>query len=255
MAKSHGTPGAYASGKAMRHLKITLATLLIVFGAYAFALGYFWRGFGAVGAAIGFVLATAIAWGGVWLIERFMDPLSKETLAYLRGARGEQLVGWLLEDLPDTWHIFHGIQLEDRWDLDHIVVGPGGMYCISTKNYRGLIAKSPDGQFLYNGRPTDELQQALRQTMRLRERMCALMGTDNLYINAVLAVPFAWIDLSGSLRNVLVLHKDNLVSQLESAPKRLTNRQIDAYVKVLQTLAGTSRDLRNTAAQAQFRAP
>jgi hypothetical protein len=68
-------------------------------------------------------------------------------------------------------------------------------------------------------------------------------GLQSLYVNAILAVPFAWVDLKGPYRNVRVLHQDNLVSTLESWPTRLTDQQVGAYVKVIETLATTALDL------------
>jgi hypothetical protein len=103
--------------------------------------------------------------GVTYLAFRFVDArveaIQKERMHYVRGARGEEFVGWLLEDLPAGWHVFHGIQLNEGRDLDHIVVGPGGIFLISTKSYRGLFTQGAvAGEVLWNGQPTAAVGQA-----------------------------------------------------------------------------------------------
>ncbi len=37
------------------------------------------------------------------------------------------------------WHVLHDIYL-GRGNIDHVVVGPGGVYAVETKSHRGRIA-------------------------------------------------------------------------------------------------------------------
>src|SRR5581483_1109925 len=90
------------------------------------------------------------------------------------------------------------------------------------------------------------------QAMELRQRLGALMQADTLFVTAVLAVPFAWVEFSGPQRNVWVLHQDDLARPLEGAPKRLSGQQVEAYVKALELLAASARDIMRTAARAGF---
>ena len=65
--------------------------------------------------------------------------------AWSQGAEGEELVGEILESLvADGWQVIHDISF-GRGNIDHVVVGPGGLYCISTKSQRGLFTGTPDG--------------------------------------------------------------------------------------------------------------
>lgn len=56
-----------------------------------------------------------------------------------RGAEGERKVGSILEDLAPDWHVLHGVWL-GHGDIDHVLVGPGGVFTIETKSHRGQIA-------------------------------------------------------------------------------------------------------------------
>ncbi|HEX6152222.1 MAG TPA: nuclease-related domain-containing protein [Solirubrobacterales bacterium] len=56
-----------------------------------------------------------------------------------RGAEGEEAVGQILESLSETgWHVIHDVSL-GRGNIDHVVVGPGGLFTVETKSHRGKI--------------------------------------------------------------------------------------------------------------------
>lgn len=58
---------------------------------------------------------------------------------WLQGARGEQKVGAVLDRLSqDGWRALHDISL-GRGNIDHILVGPAGIFAIETKSRRTPI--------------------------------------------------------------------------------------------------------------------
>jgi hypothetical protein len=70
-------------------------------------------------------------------VERFALPVIDR---FIRGARGEEHVGAILESLSDNgWRPIHGAYL-GRGDIDHILIGPGGIFTIETKSHQGRIA-------------------------------------------------------------------------------------------------------------------
>ncbi len=63
--------------------------------------------------------------------------LSPQVDRWLQGARGEQRVGAVLDSLSgDGWHALHDVSL-GRGNIDHILVGPGGIFTIETKSHKG----------------------------------------------------------------------------------------------------------------------
>jgi hypothetical protein len=59
---------------------------------------------------------------------------------WLRGAEGEEAVGEILENLSaDGWHVIHDVSF-GRGNIDHIAVGPGGIFAIETKSHGGRIS-------------------------------------------------------------------------------------------------------------------
>lgn len=60
----------------------------------------------------------------------------QSTRAWERGAIGEELLAQRLEDLPDTFRVLHDRRIpRTRANIDHIVVGPSGVWVIDAKRY------------------------------------------------------------------------------------------------------------------------
>jgi hypothetical protein len=56
-----------------------------------------------------------------------------------RGAAGEEVVGKALEGLRECgWFALHDVEL-GRGNIDHVLVGPAGIFTIETKSHRGRL--------------------------------------------------------------------------------------------------------------------
>ncbi len=68
-------------------------------------------------------------------LKAHLDP---EAESWYSGALGEIRVGLLLGTLDDGWTVLHSIPVGERGsDLDHLVIGPAGVYVINTKRHFG----------------------------------------------------------------------------------------------------------------------
>jgi hypothetical protein len=78
--------------------------------------------------------ARARAW------KRFLGGSFKRDYSnWAQGAEGEEVVGGILEGLgAEGWHVIHDVSF-GRGNIDHIVVGPGGIYTIETKSRAGKV--------------------------------------------------------------------------------------------------------------------
>ena len=62
-----------------------------------------------------------------------------------RGMRGERKVADALKRLDDSYYVFHDVVIGPHSsNIDHIVVGPNGIFVIETKNYSGEIVCEGD---------------------------------------------------------------------------------------------------------------
>lgn len=58
---------------------------------------------------------------------------------WAQGAEGEEVVGKILEGLrAENWCVIHDVAF-GRGNIDHIVVGPGGIFTIETKSRDGKV--------------------------------------------------------------------------------------------------------------------
>jgi hypothetical protein len=72
--------------------------------------------------------------------ERFLgrSPLGKNCEGWYLAALGEIDVGSRLAALSNEWTVFHALPVGlEGWDIDHLIVGPGGVITINSKHHRG----------------------------------------------------------------------------------------------------------------------
>jgi Nuclease-related domain len=69
----------------------------------------------------------------------FGGRFKRDYESWSQGAEGEEVVGKALEGLAaDGWHVIHDVSF-GRGNIDHIVVGPGGIFTIETKSRGGKV--------------------------------------------------------------------------------------------------------------------
>jgi hypothetical protein len=124
-------PGQYARS---RGLELAFRPVLIG-GAGLLVMAASWAVLGLRGLPLALVELVAL---GVMLAG---DRLySAQADRWLRGAEGERAVGAILAQLEDEgWRALHDISL-GRGNVDHVLVGPGGIFTIETKSHPGPIA-------------------------------------------------------------------------------------------------------------------
>lgn len=104
-----------------------------------------------IGVAIAVLLGGVAVFGFGWAavgVEAVVIPamLITESVAaplvdrWGRGAAGEEHVGRILDNLhPNGWLALHDVNV-GRGNIDHVVIGPAGIYTIETKSHRGRIS-------------------------------------------------------------------------------------------------------------------
>ena len=99
-----------------------------------------------LGLVVGGLAATAAGWG-----LRFRP--SPDACAWRRGAVGERRTARLLGPLErQGWAVLHDLAIPgSQANLDHLVIGPGGVFVIDSKHYRGRLQLDPTGR-LWHGR-------------------------------------------------------------------------------------------------------
>ena len=104
------------------------------------------------------------------------SPLSEESVSWYLGATGEIAVGQILATLPPEWTSFHALPIGKKGaDIDHIVIGPGGVFTINTKHHAGKPVWVGGRTLMVSGQKQPYIRnseyEAGRVTKLLRERM------------------------------------------------------------------------------------
>jgi hypothetical protein len=99
-----------------------------------------------LGLVFGVLAAVVAGWG-----LRFRP--SPDAVAWRRGAAGERRTARLLDPLErHGWAVLHDLAIPgSRANLDHLVIGPGGVFVIDSKHYRGHLQLDGSGR-LWHGR-------------------------------------------------------------------------------------------------------
>lgn len=105
------------------------------------------------------------------------------------GKRGELAVSEALKDLPNDYVLLNDLMLpEGRGNVDHLVMGPNGLFVIETKNYSSFV-KCVGDEWFVNGQKIRSLsKQAKRNAIAVRENLAAVFKDKGVRIPFVTAV-------------------------------------------------------------------
>jgi len=109
-----------------------------------------------LGLVLGGLVAVVAGWG-----LRFRS--SPDAIAWRRGAAGERRTARLLGPLErQGWAVLHDLAIPGtRANIDHLVVGPGGVFVIDSKQYRGRLQLDPSGRLWHRRYPLAPTLQAV----------------------------------------------------------------------------------------------
>lgn len=160
------------------------------------------------------------------------ERLVRSAALYEQGALGEEKTAEALSALDDNeWTSFHDIRWPGRRyaNVDHVVVGPAGVFVIDSKNWTGTVTI------------TDKV---LRQNGRSREVAVAGAAEAAIALTALTGVTAPDVvrpvlcfvrdePVSGWARDVMVCSSPTLVPMLLSRPVILTPPQVREIVAAL----------------------
>jgi hypothetical protein len=97
----------------------------------------------------------------------------RATRVWRRGTNAEHGSGEWLGRLPEGWFVFHDVALGERGaTVDHLVIGPGGVFTITTKDLSGAIRVNARS-IAHDGRRTSFLAKASAEAFRAASLLTA----------------------------------------------------------------------------------
>jgi Nuclease-related domain len=182
-----------------------------------------------LGLVVGGLTAVAAGWG-----LRFRP--SSDAVAWRRGAAGERRTARLLARLErDGWAILHDLALpRSRANLDHLVIGSGGVFVIDSKQYRGRLQLDPSGR-LWHGRYS--LTPILRAVSWEADRVAQVLPDPGVVVRPIMAihgaqVPWGKVVIDG-IPVVAARRLPSMLCQLPAVlgPERVANLANQARVR------------------------
>jgi Nuclease-related domain len=208
------TAGQYARATVRRLRMRTLVTL----GVLAVATALLGRTFGLHSAA--FLVSEIALLASMFVISRYVLPLVERRD---RGATGEEQVGGLLDPMSQRgWRVIHDASL-GRGNVDHILIGPAGIFTIETKSHPGPV------------RVARVHGATLSQAQAQRRAIERVAGVE---VEPLIVFSRAWVDRPLARRKgVRVLPARMLVGYLARLRPRLSPEEIErAHELVAQAL-------------------
>jgi hypothetical protein len=113
----------------------------------------------------------------VWTLLARVAGVHTEERAWRVGARGEELVGKELAKLGPDWRVLHSVPLGDHGpDVDHLVIGAGGVFTLNAKNHK-YAAVSVNGDLVtVNGYPQLYVQKSRHEARRVGHILSDALG-------------------------------------------------------------------------------
>jgi hypothetical protein len=135
---------------------------------------------------VGLALAGLVGW-------RLRFRPSEQARSWQRGAQGERRTARLLDRLTrDGYVVFHDLAVPGSpANVDHLVIGPTGVFLIDSKQWTGTVQQGADGLVWHNHYPLDRTLETVRWEAQVIGR---LLGTR---ITALLCVHGAQVHGGG----------------------------------------------------------
>ena len=158
--------------------------------------------------------------------------LQRSAARWEQGAAGEVAVATALAALPAGWIVLHDLAWpgRPRANLDHVVVGPGGVFVVDAKNWAGRI-EIRDEVLMQNGRSReDAVSSATAATIAVQTVVSPQSCVGVLcFVRDEEITARAW--------NVTVCSTANLVAMLTSREPVLGSDEVSRCVEAIK-LAG-----------------
>jgi Nuclease-related domain len=174
---------------------------------------------------VGLAVAALVAW-------RLRFRPSEQACTWQRGAQGERQTARLLDRLTrDGFVVFHDLAVPDSpANVDHLVIGPSGVFVIDSKQWTGSVHQGSDGLAWHNHYRLDRTLETVRWEAQLVGR---ILGTCAV---ALLCVHGAHVQGGGLHAQGAAIVPAHLLRSALGYERVLS----DADVELLATTAWTS---------------
>lgn len=147
------------------------------------------------------------------------DPLHEGARSWFKGAIGERDVARALDTLGPEFTVLHAEPVGKRsTDIDHIVVGPTGVFSINTKNHSGHSVWVGGRTLTVNGQRTPHVHRAVAEGERATALLSAAAGGPIL-VQPVLVIAAATLRFGDKRPAVVTVEPDQVGGWIAGLPR------------------------------------
>ena len=145
--------------------------------------------------------------------------------AWRIGADGEEKVAAQLDKLirrDPHWRVIHAIPVGDRGsDIDHLLIGPGGIYTLNAKHHPGAKIWVAGNTFMVNGQRQPYLRNSRHEAQRASKLLTAATGQQVSVTGVVVPIGADDFVIKQPPVDVQVINRIRLVKWLRARPETL----------------------------------
>ena len=171
------------------------------------------------------------------------SPLSSDARPWYWGALGELTVGRVLAKLGPGWHVLHAVPVgEGDTDIDHVVIGPGGVFTLNTKNHSGQNVWVAGRTFMVAGQKQPHIPKAEAEAQRAQRLLGRVLGGPVTVTPVLVVVEPKKITVRERPAQVVVVTASEVVRWLRRQPQVLSTDQVN-QLSTAAARPGTWRNL------------
>lgn len=168
-----------------------------------------------------------------------ISPLSHDTHALYRGVVGEIEVGEALDRLGPEWSVLHALPVDSGLvDIDHLVIGPAGVFVVATKNHGGSNVWASQRTLMVAGVRQPYIRNMEYEMGRTERTLTAAAGTAVEVSGIIAMVAAKSLVVREKHRDVAVLSAGSIVGWLHKH-KRVLSTELVSRITTAASLAST----------------
>jgi len=145
----------------------------------------------------------------------------------IRGAESEEEISEILQKLPKSYAVFSDLTCP-MGNIDHVVVGPTGIFIIETKSHRGQVNASGAGELLrgMGSFEKDFIKQVLSQCFWLKKQLADSTGRMP-FVNPLIVFTHAFVKIYKPIKGVKVLNKKWILEHITQSKYKIRQEELD----------------------------
>jgi hypothetical protein len=155
------------------------------------------------------------------------NPLHPDARSWYSGALGEIVVAHALAQLGEAWTVLHSVPVgSGAPDIDHVVLGPAGIFTITTHNHSGKKIWIGGSTFLVNGYKQEHMRTSAHEAESAARLLSSVTGRPVTGTPLIGVVNPAAIATGRKRPRVAVVSSNTLLRWLMKRPRVMSERAV-----------------------------